>query len=104
MRSFSFLKGLGVFALLVVLHYTVRPLIGMRISVDFMVIAVLLTAVHVRPGVAALVGFTVGAISDSLAPQSFGAGALALSAVASAASWLKAAVFGDNMVLQAIFL
>ena len=42
-------------------------------------------------------------ISDSLTPLSFGAGALAMSAVGSAASWLKAAVFGDNMVAQAIF-
>ena len=104
MRSFGFLKGIGVFALLVALHYTVRPLIGTRVSVDFMVIAVLLIAVHVRPGVAALIGFVTGAITDSLTPQSFGAGALAMSAVASAASWLKAAVFGDNMFLQAIFL
>jgi rod shape-determining protein MreD len=104
MRSFSFLKGIGVFALLVVLHYTVRPLIGTRISVDFLVIGVLLVAVHARPGVAALFGFVVGVITDSLTPLSFGAGALAMSAVASAASWLKAAVFGDNLVLQAIFL
>ena len=103
MRSFGFLKGVLVFALLVLLHYTVRPLIGLRVSVDFMVIAVLLTAVHVRPGVAAVIGFVTGAIADSLTPQALGAGALAMSAVASAASWLKAAVFGDNMVLQAIF-
>jgi len=104
MRSFSFLKGVGVFALLVVLHYTVRPLIGTRISVDFMVIAVLLTAVHVRPGVAALMGFVTGVITDSLTPQAFGAGALAMSVVASVASWLKSTVFGDNLFLQAIFL
>jgi rod shape-determining protein MreD len=104
MRSFSFLKGIGVFALLIALHYTIRPLIGTRISVDFMVLAVLLTAVHVRPGVAALLGFITGVIADSLTPQAFGAGALAMSVVASAASWLKSTVFGDNMLLQAIFL
>jgi rod shape-determining protein MreD len=104
MRSFSFLKGVGVFLLLVVLHYTVRPLIGTRISVDFLVIALLLTAVHVRPGVAALVGFVTGMIADSLMPLSFGAGALAMSGVSFAASWLKATVFGDNAFLQAIFL
>ena len=104
MRSYSFLKAIGVFVLLVALHYTVRPLLGARISVDFLVIAVLLTAVHVRPGVAALIGFTVGLIADSLTPLSFGAGAFAMGAVGSAASWLKAAVFGDNMLLQAIFL
>lgn len=99
----TFLKGIGVFVLLVALHYSVRPLLGTRISVDFLVIAVLLAAVHVRPGVAALIGFATGLIADSLTPLSFGAGALAMSVVGSAASWLKAAVFGDNLVLQAIF-
>jgi hypothetical protein len=39
-----------------------------------------------------------------LTPLSFGAGALAMSAVASAASWLKAAVFGDNVLAQTVFL
>jgi rod shape-determining protein MreD len=100
----SFFKGIGVFVVLVALHYSIRPLLGTRISVDFLVIAVLLTAVHVRPGVAALIGFATGLIADSLTPLSFGAGALALSVVGSAASWLKAAVFGDNLVLQALFL
>lgn len=103
MRSFSFLKAVSVFLLLVVLHYTVRPLLGARISIDFLVIAVLLTAVHVRPGVAAVIGFMTGLIADSLTPLSFGAGALAMSAVGSSASWLKATVFADNMLLQAIF-
>jgi rod shape-determining protein MreD len=87
----------------VALHYTVRPFLGSRVSVDFLVIAVLLAAVHVRPGFAALVGFVTGLISDSLTPLSFGAGALAMSAVGCAASWLKAAVFGDNVLAQTIF-
>jgi rod shape-determining protein MreD len=100
----TFLKAAGVFLILVVLHYTVRPLMGTRVSIDFLVIAVLLTAVHVRPGVAALIGFATGLIADSLTPLSFGAGALAMSAIGSAASWLKAAVFGDNALLQAIFV
>ena len=103
MTTYSFFKGAGVFFLLIALHYTVRPLLGSRVSVDFLVIAVLLAAVHVRPGFAALIGFVTGLISDSLTPLSFGAGALAMSAVGSAASWLKAAVFGDNMLAQAIF-
>jgi rod shape-determining protein MreD len=100
----SVFKGGGVFLLLVALHYTVRPLLGTRVTVDFLVISVLLAAVHVRPGVAALIGFVTGLIADSLTPLSFGAGALAMSAVASAASWLKAAVFGDNVLAQTIFL
>lgn len=104
MRTYSFLKGAVVFLLLVLLHYTVRPLVGARISIDFLVIAVLLTAVHVRPGVAALIGFATGLIADSLTPLSFGAGALAMTAVSAGASWLKATVFSDNLFLQAIFL
>ena len=104
MTVFSFLKGVGVFILLVALHFSIRPLMGTRLSIDFLVIAVLLTAVHVRPGLAALIGFATGLIADSLTPVSLGAGALAMSAVGSAASWLKAAVFGDNVVAQAVFL
>ena len=104
MTTYSFFKGVGVFVLLVALHFSIRPLMGSRISVDFLVIAVLLAAVHVRPGVAALIGFATGLIADSLTPLSLGAGALAMSAVGSAASWLKAAVFGDNVVAQAVFL
>jgi rod shape-determining protein MreD len=103
-RTFSFFKGVGVFILLVALHYTIRPLLGGRVSVDFLVLAVLLAAVHVRPGMAALIGFVTGLIADSLTPLSFGAGALAMSAVGSTASWLKAAVVGDNFLAQTIFL
>lgn len=104
MTTFGFFKGVGVFLLLLALHFSIRPLIGTRISIDFMVIAVLLAAVQVRPGLAAIIGFVTGLIADSLTPLSFGAGALAMSAVASAASWLKAAVFGDNLKAQAVFL
>lgn len=100
----TFLKIIGVFLLLLILHYAIRPLLGSRISLDFMVVAVLLVAVNVRPGVAALIGFATGLIADSMTPLSFGAGALALSAVGSAASWLKSAVFGDNILLQVVFL
>jgi rod shape-determining protein MreD len=101
--AFGFLKGVGVFLLLLALHFLIRPLIGTRISIDFLVIAVLLAAVHVRPGAAAIIGFATGLIADSLTPLSFGAGAMAMSAVGSAASWLKAAVFGDNVLAQTVF-
>ncbi len=104
MTVFSFFKGVGVFILLVAMHYSIRPMMGTRISIDFLVIAVLLVAVHVRPGIAAIIGFVSGLVADSLTPLSFGAGALAMSAVGSAASWLKAAVFGDNVLSQVIFL
>ena len=104
MKTFGFFKGVAVFLLLVVLHYAVRPLLGTRVSIDFLVIAILLIAIHVRPGVAALIGFATGLIADSMTPLSLGAGAMAMSAVASGASWLKAVVFGDNILAQLIFL
>jgi rod shape-determining protein MreD len=93
-----------LFLLLVLLHYTVRPLIGTRVTADFLVIAVLVTAVQVRPGAAALIGFVTGVVADSLSPLSFGAGAFAMTVVGFLASWLKAAVFGDNVIIQAIFI
>lgn len=93
-----------VFLVLVALNYTLRPVLGWHASIDFLAIAVLLVAVRARPGVATLVGFTVGLISDSMAPEAFGAGALAFSVVAYAASALKAAFFADNLALNAVFV
>ena len=104
MTALGVFKGVGVFILLVALHFLVRPLIATRVSIDFLVIAVLLAAVHVRPGAAAIIGFLTGLVADSMTPLSLGAGALAMSAVGSAASWLKAVVFGDNVVAQVVFL
>lgn len=92
-----------LFAALVAMHYFVRPLLGWRVSMDFLVIAMLLVSVRVRPGVAAVVGFVLGLIGDSLAPETFGAGALAMSVVGFGASWLKAVFFSDNVFLHAFF-
>ena len=97
------MRGLAVFALLVVLHYGLRPLLGWRAPIDFLLIAILLTAVRMRPGAAAMVGFVAGIATDSLAPESFGCGALALTTVAYAARWLKAVFFADNLALNGIF-
>lgn len=91
------------FLLLVVLHYTVRPLLGWRASIDFLVIALLLLSVRMRPGAAAALGFLTGLISDSLTPATLGAGALAMTVVGFAASWLRAVIFADNVVLHAFF-
>lgn len=96
-------KAVGTFLVLVALHYTLRPLLGWRVTMDFLVIAVLLTSVRVRPGGAALVGFLTGLIADSIAPTSFGAGALAMTVVGFGASWLKAVFFADNVLLHGFF-
>jgi rod shape-determining protein MreD len=93
-----------LFVALVVLHYTLRPVLDWRASIDFLAIAVLLVAVRARPGVATLVGFAVGISADALTPGAFGAGALAFCLVAFAASKLKAAFFADNLLLNAVFV
>jgi rod shape-determining protein MreD len=93
-----------VFVLLVALHFTLRPLLAWRASIDFLVIALLLVAVRTRPGVAAMAGFALGLLSDSLTPEAFGAGALAMTIVGFGASWLKAAFFADNIALNGIFI
>jgi rod shape-determining protein MreD len=103
MKWGRWLKGVLAFAVLVTLHYTVRPLLGLRVSVDFLVIAVLLMSVRTRPGAAALLGFATGLVSDALSPSAFGAGALAMSLIGFAASRLKAVFFADNILLHASF-
>jgi rod shape-determining protein MreD len=93
-----------VFVALVVLQFTLRPLLAWHAPVDFLVIALLLIAVRARPGVAALAGFALGLLADSLTPDAFGAGALAMTAVGFGASWLKAAFFADNILLNGVFI
>ena len=92
------------FLLLIVAQYTVRPLIGGRAPVDFLAIAVLFAAVRMRPGAAALLGFAMGIFFDSMAPQTFGAAALALTVVGYSASWLKAVFFADHVALTGLFV
>ena len=93
-----------VLVLLVALHFTLRPLLDWRAGVDFLVIGVLLVAVRVRPGAAALTGLLVGAAADSMTPEALGAGALAMTLVAFFASRLKAGFFTDELGLNAVFV
>src|SRR4051812_8171228 len=93
-----------VCAILIVLHYTLRPLLAWRASVDFLVVALLLGSVRMRPGAAAVYGLLLGLVSDSLAITGFGAAALAMSIVGFGASWLKAVFFADNLALNGFFL
>jgi rod shape-determining protein MreD len=90
--------------LLIVLHYTLRPLLGWRASIDFLLIALVFGAVRMRPAGAAVYGFILGLAADALSLGAFGAGALAATLVAYAASWLKAVFFADNLALNAFFL
>lgn len=99
----GFLRVSFVFVLLVVLHFTLRPLLGWRASPDFLLIAVLLIAIRVRPGAAALAGFGVGIVADTLSLDAFGSTALAMTLVGFAASWIKAVFFADDLALNAFF-
>jgi len=91
-------------AILIAMHYTVRPLLGWRSSIDFLLIALVLGSVRTRPAIAAVYGLLLGLAADSLTIGAFGAGALAATIVGFSASWLKAAFFADNFALNAIFL
>jgi len=93
-----------VCAILIVLHYTLRPLLAWRASVDFLIVALLFGSVRLRPGAAAVYGFMLGLVSDSLAVNGFGAAALGMSIVGFTTSWLKAVFFADNMALIGFFL
>jgi rod shape-determining protein MreD len=89
--------------ILILLDFSVRPLLGWRAEIDFRIIALLLAAVRMRPGSAAAVGCIMGLIADSLTPHAFGAGALAMTVVGYMASWLKAVFFADNLALNGFF-
>ena len=98
------LRTIVLCVVLVLLHYTLRPLLAWRASADFLIIALLLASVRVRPGVAALLGFALGLASDSLALSSFGAGALAMTLIGFGWSRLKAVFFADHVLLNGFFL
>ena len=89
---------------LILLHFSLRPLLGWTAEIDFLTTAVLIAAVRLRPGTAALLGCILGLANDSLRPAMFGAWALALTAVGFAASWLKAIFFADNLALNGLMI
>jgi rod shape-determining protein MreD len=91
-------------ALLIVMHYTLRPLLSWRFGIDFLLIALVFGSVRIRPANAAIYGLVLGLAADSLSLGAFGAGALAATVVGFSASWLKAVFFADNFALNTIFL
>jgi rod shape-determining protein MreD len=101
----SRLQLAGVFLLLVVAHFYLRPrLWGPRVSPDFLFVGLMLYAMRSGPGAAALAGFLVGLTADALTPARFGAGALAHTVVAYLASWGRAVFFADNLLVNAAFV
>ena len=95
----------AVLLLLVALHFYVRPRLGdPRFTPDFVLIALLFLSIRSRPGAGALAGFTVGILTDAVAPTAFGAAALAGTAVGFLAGWLKAMFVADNALITALFV
>jgi len=99
----SMARAITTFLILVLLHYTLRPLLGWRAPMDFLVLALLLAGIRVRPAAGALIGLALGIISDSLTPDALGSGAVAMTVVGYLSSWLKAVFFADNLALNAFF-
>jgi rod shape-determining protein MreD len=98
--------GLAVIlALLVAAHFILRPVLGdARFAPDFVLVALLVFAIRVRPMAGATAGFVIGLLTDAVAPSAFGAAALALTVVGYLSGWLRAIVFGDNLVVTALFV
>ena len=94
-----------VMALLVLLHFYLRPRLGSaRVSPDFLLIGLVLFAMRAGPGAGALAGFAVGVVTDALTPAAFGAGALAHTVVGYLAAWGRAVFFADNLLVNAAFV
>jgi rod shape-determining protein MreD len=89
--------------ILVALHFVLRPRFApSRFAPDLVLVALLFLAIRTRPAVGAVAGFLVGLLSDAVAPTTFGAGALALTIVGFSVGWLKAVVFADNLLVNAL--
>jgi rod shape-determining protein MreD len=87
----------AVLALLAVLHFGLRPWLGNpRVAPDFLLLALLVYAIRARPGAAAVAGFLIGLLSDSLVSVAFGSAMLAYAVVGYLAAWGKAVFFADN--------
>lgn len=93
-----------VCGILIVLHFTLRPLLAWKAGIDFILIALVFASVRMRPGVAAVFGLLLGLAADSLSVNAFGASGLGMTVVGYAASYLKAVFFADNVALNGFFL
>lgn len=94
-----------VIALLVALHFYVRPrLWSPRVAPDFLMLGLMIFAIRSTPGAAAVAGLVTGFITDALTPARFGAAMLAHTVVGYGAAWGRAVFFADNLVVNAGFI
>lgn len=99
------LKLVAVVLLLLAAHWWLRPRVFPgRLAPDFVLVALLFFAIRSRPGAGAVAGFVVGLLIDAVSPTSFGAGAFSLTIIGYGAGWLKAVVFPDNLLVNALFV
>jgi len=92
-------------ALLVLLHFYVRPRLGAsRLSPDLLLFALVTFAMRRGPGAGAVAGFIVGLVNDALSPARFGASTLAHTIVGYAAAWGRTVFFADNILVTAGFV
>lgn len=99
------LRLAAVVLLLVALHFVLGPFFDPldRAAPDLLLLALLVFSIRARPGQAAIAGFGVGLVVDSLMRVAFGAGALAHTTVGYLAAWGKAVFFAENLLVNAVF-
>ena len=89
---------------LVVLQFVMDPWFSeLGLAPDFLLLALLIYSMRARPGAAALFGFCLGLVHDSVSPVAFGSGALAYSVVGYLAAWGRAVFFAENIIVNAAF-
>lgn len=95
--------GMVIF-LLILLHFGLSPWLGdRRVGPDFLLLALLLYATRARPGKAAIAGFVIGLVGDSLTVLAFGSSALAHTIVGYLAAWGNTIFFAENLLVSAGF-
>lgn len=97
------IRGAAFVAVLLALHFGLRPLLPPRVAPDFLVLALLVLAGRLRSGTAAAAGLAMGLLLDAMTLGAFGAWALACTVVGYGASRLKAVLFAEHLALTAAF-
>ncbi len=91
-----------VIGLLLIVEFYLRPsLIEGRGMPDLLLLSLLLMAIRLPPGYAAVAGLVTGFIIDVLSPARFGANLLAHVLIGWGAAWGRAVFFADNLVVNA---
>src|SRR5688500_19146243 len=89
--------------ILIVLHYTLVPLLSWRAAIDFLLIALVFGAVRMRPAGGAVFGFIIGMATDSMA-GSFCPVVLAGKNVGFGSTCFKSDILVDILDLNAVCL